>query len=351
MTFRIFMALSCSVLSLAGCSKPQGSSNSEGAGTASAAPLKLASSVDLPGYTGDFDHFAIDPKDGRVFLAGEESAELEVFDVRSGKIIERMKGFGVPHSVLYMPDANEVLVVDGARPSPVLDAATLKVKRTYDLPKGADSVGYDSSTKHLWIVTGGKDVNQKDSNLIEIDPLTGKQFKSVHFDANHVEALAVEQHGPNIYVNITDKNELDVVDKSAGKIVKQIPIKAAEQNAPIAIDEPNHRLFVVTRKPGKLLIMDADNGQVIAAFPAPEHTDEVVWDPDNRRIYVAGGQGYISVVQQDGRNKYSQVAKVTSLPGAKTEIIDSEGKRLWVASSPGESKAMAKVLRFDITTR
>lgn len=348
------LAFGCCAAALLGCSRaPAASSQSSGA-TASplaVAPLKLAGAADLPGYTGDFDHFAIDPKDGRVFLAGEESAEIEVLDAKSGKVIRRMKGFGVPHSILYMPAANEILVLDGGRPSPVLDAAGLTVKRTYNLPKGADSVGYDSSSKHLWVVTGGKDVDQKDSNLIEMDPATGRIFKSVHFDANHVEALAVEQQGPNIYINITDKNELDVIDKSTGKIVRRVPIKEAEQNAPIAIDEPNHRLFVVTRKPAKLLVLNAETGQTIVQLPAPERTDEVVWDTDNRRIYVAGGQGYISVVQQDGPDKYREVARVRSLPGAKTEIVDSSGKALWVAASPGESKAMAKVLKFEITPR
>jgi DNA-binding beta-propeller fold protein YncE len=348
MNLRTILVLGCTVAALIGCSK----TSSGGADSQpSAAPLRLADSVELPSYAGDFDHFAIDRKDGRVFLAGEESAELEVFDLNSGKIIQRMKGFGVPHSVLYMPETGEVLVIDGEKPSPVFDAATLKLKRSYTLPKGADSVGFDSSTKHLWVVTGGKDVPQKDSNLIELDPATGKIIKSVHFDADHVEAMAVEQHGPDLFVNVTDKNNLAVVDKASGKIVKQIPIKEAEQNAPIAMDEPDHRLFVVTRKPGKLVVLNSDNGQTVAVFQAPERTDEVVWDPDNRRIYVAGGQGYISVVQQDGPDKYREIGRVQSLPGAKTEILDSKNKRLWVAASPGETKAMAKVLRFDIRPR
>lgn len=353
MKVRSLLVLSCSLAALLGCSGK--ASRDAGAATndaaAASAPLKLASSVDLPGYTGDFDHFAIDRKDGRMFLAGEESAELEVFDLNSGKILQRLKGFGVPHSVSYMPASSELLVVDGGKPSPVFDAATLKVKRTYNLPKGADSIGYDGSTKHLWIVTGGKDVPQKDSNLIEIDPVTGKTIKSVHFDADHVEAMAVEQNGPHLFINVTDKNYLAVVDKASGKVVKEIAIKEAQQNAPIAMDEASHRLFVVTRKPGKLVVLNADTGQTVAVFAAPERTDEVVWDPDNRRVYVAGGQGYVGVVQQDGPDKYREIAKIESLPGAKTAIVDREGKRLWVAASPGESKAMAKVLRFDISPR
>ena len=351
MSVRNLLVLNCAALALLACSRADSKDDGAGTPSAAAAPLNLAGSVELPGYSGDFDHFAIDRKDGRLFLAGEESAELEVFDLNTGKIIERMKGFGVPHSVLYMPEAGELLVVDGEKPSPVLDAATLKVKRSYDLPKGADSIGYDEPSKHLWVVTGGKDVPQKDSNLIEIDPATGKTIKSVHFDADHVEAMAVEQNGPRLFINVTDKNYLAIVDKASGKVTRQIAIGQAEQNAPVAMDEPGHRVFVVTRKPGKLVILNADTGDTVAVFPAPARTDEVVWDAANRRVYVAGGQGYVSVVQQDGPDRYREIAKVQSLPGAKTEIVDPDARHLWVAASPGETKAMARLLRFDIIPR
>ncbi|MDB5708915.1 MAG: hypothetical protein JWL96_985 [Sphingomonas bacterium] len=355
MTFKTQLLLTATIaaLALTGCAKSSPADNGAAAiNTADAAgpaPLKLAGSVDFPGYTGDFDHFAIDTKDNKLFLAGEEFHEVEVVDRTTGKILKRIPGYGAPHSLLYMPETNEMLVIDGEKPSTVLDADTLQVKRTYKLPAGADSVGYDAQTKHLWVVTGGKDVPQKDSNLIEIDPATGKIFKSVHFDADHVEALAIEQNGSRIFINVTDKNYLAVIDKNSGKVTAQWHIKEAEQNAPVAYDEATHRLFVVTRKPGKLLVLNADTGATIAAFKAPERTDQVVWDAATRRVYVAGGEGYTSVVEQDGADSYREAARVTTLPGAKTAIVD--GNRLWIAASPGESKAMGKLLWFDIAPR
>lgn len=358
MKLLLLLAGAVSSVALAACGHHGGTAASADNGAAAApaaaatpAPLKLTATTNFPGYAGDFDHFAIDTKDGRLFLAGEEYHELEVLDLASGKTIQRLSGYGAPHSMLYMPDANEMLVIDGEKPSPVLDAATLKVKRSYKLPAGADSAAYDGSTKHLWVVTGGKDVPQKDSNLIELDPVTGKIVKSVHFDADHVEALAVEQNGPNLYINVTDKNYLAVVDKAAGKVVKQWKIKEAEQNAPLAMDEKTHRLFVVTRKPGKLVILNADTGATVAVFKAPERTDQVTWDPDNRRIYVTGGEGYTSVVEQDDADHYREVAQVKTAPGAKTAILDSDHKRLWIAASPGDTHAMGKLLGYDVLPR
>jgi DNA-binding beta-propeller fold protein YncE len=315
------------------------------------APLTLSGSTDFPGYTGDFDHFAIDARGGKLFLAGEESAELEVMDLHSGAILQRMKGFGVPHSLLFMPKANELLVIDGEKPSQVFDATTMKVKRSYSLAAGADSFGFDSSSGHIWVVTGGKDVPQKDSNLTEIDPQTGKHFVNVHFDADHVEAMAIEQQGPLIYINVTDKNYLAVIDKATGKLLHQWKINDAEQNAPIAFDEKHRRLFVVTRKPGMLIVLNADTGATIAKFAAPARTDQVTWDEVNRRVYVTGGEGFISVIEQDDADHYRVAAKIVSAAGAKTAILDSANNHLWVAASPGETKTMGRLLRFDVAPR
>lgn len=313
-----------------------------------AAPLTLSGSIDLPGYSGDFDHFAIDEKDQTLFLAGEESAELEALDLASGKVKTRLKGFGTPHSLHYMAAANELLVIDGDKPSPVLDAATLKTKRTYPLAKGADSTGFDPATGHLWVVTGGKDVPLPASNLVEIDPVTGKIFKSVHFDADHVEAMAI---GAKLWINVTDKNTIAVVDTKAGTIVKTWPFTAAEQNACAAYDAKTHRLFIVSRKPGKLIVINVDTGATVATLGAPGKTDQLTWDAANRRIYATGGEGYIGVVEQDSADKYHEAARIPSLPGAKTAILDPVRRHLWVAASPGESKAMAKVLRYDVSPR
>ena len=54
------------------------------------------------------------------------------------------------------------------------------------------------------------------------------------------------------------------------KVLATWPIKEAEQNAPLAFDEPNKRLFVVTRKPGKLIVLNAETGASMASFKAPE---------------------------------------------------------------------------------
>jgi hypothetical protein len=170
----------------------------------------------------------------------------------------------------------------------------------------------------------------------------------VKFDANHVEAMAVEQSGDRLYINVTDQNYLAVVDKRKREVIAKWPIHEAQQNAPVAFDETRHRLFIVTRKPGKLVVLDSGSGATIASFTAPERTDEVVYDAANRRVYIAGGEGYIGVIQQQDPDHYTQLARIPSAKGAKTAILVPSLHRLYVAVSPGEGHTGAAVIWFDV---
>src|SRR6266446_272740 len=75
--------------------------------------LKLAGTTPLPGFSGDFDHFAVDLKGNRLFLTAEDHKTVEAFDLRTGKRIQSVTGFEEPHAMVYLPDSNRLIVTDG----------------------------------------------------------------------------------------------------------------------------------------------------------------------------------------------------------------------------------------------
>jgi DNA-binding beta-propeller fold protein YncE len=341
---------SCALVALAACSKPTTPTPTGAPAAAAATPIKVAGYTDLPGYSGDFDHFEVDEKDGRLFLAGEDGGALKVFDLKTGALIQSVPGFDAPHSMLYRPATGELVVIANTG-SRVLDAKTLETKRKLSVPVGADSVGWDAARGRLYVVTGGKDVKMTTSALVEIDPDTGKAFGATQFDGDHTEALAVEQSGDRIFINQTDKNLLDVVDKTTHAIKAKWKVAEAEQNAPIAMDEKTHRLFVVTRKPGKLVVVNADTGATVQAFDAPSRVDQVLWDAGNRRIYVCGGDGRLAIFEQDDADHYRALAPVATPPASKTGIYVPGLNRLYLAASPGDSKTLAQLVWLDVAPR
>src|SRR6516164_11575006 len=225
------------------------------------APLLLKGSVELPGYTGDFDHFAVDQARGRLLLAAEDHGTVEVFDLNSGNHLRTLTGFETPHSILIRPGAATILVTDGGKGmSKLLDASTYEVKGTVMLVPGADSIGYDPAENLVYIVTGGKDVDMATSELASVDPDTGEKKAALTLQDNHVEAMALEKNGSRLFINLTQTNKIAVIDRKAMKIISIWPVPAAQQNAMVAFDEPHHRLYVGCRKPGMVVVINSNTG-------------------------------------------------------------------------------------------
>jgi hypothetical protein len=317
---------------------------------ASAGPVRVSGHTAVPGYHGDFDHFAVAEPDGRLFLAGEDGGALEVFDLKSGALVKTIPGFDTPHSLLYLPYTHEVAVIANTG-SRVLDARTLQVKRQLKLQTGADSTGYDAARRRAYVVTGGKDAHLATTTLVEIDPYTGKTYGQTQFDGDHTEAMAIEQRGGRIFINQSDKNVLSVVDKKTHTIKARWPIKEARKNAMVALDEPHRRLFVATRDPAKLIVINADTGQTVQALDAPARADQVVWDEGGRRIFVCGGEGQLAMVEQLDADHYRPLPTVATPVASKTCIYVKSLNRLYLAASPGDTSNPAQLVWIDLPRR
>ena len=335
------------LLALGGGTLGSGAAPAGGATDADAV-LVLNGRSELPDYSGDFDHFAVDLPGNRLFLAAEDHGTLEVFDLRNGKHLKSVGGFETPHSIFLIPQTRRLLITDGSERIKLLDAATLAPAGSLKLHPGADSIGLDSGSGHLYVVTGGKDVKLKESWLEEIEPVTLRKIGEVHLDADHVEAMAIEQHGPRLYINVTDKNYVAVIDKATRTVVARWPIREAAQNALAQLDEANHRLFVVARDPGRFIVLNTDSGASIASFAAPKRVDSEIFDAANRRVYAPGGEGYIGVYVERDAGHFAELAHVPSSAGAKTAILVPELHRLYLAVSPGEGHSGGGIIWFDV---
>lgn len=315
----------------------------------SAAPLELAKTVTLPGYTGDFDHIAIDRQRGRILVAAEDHATLEIFDLKTGEHLRTIDGFGAPHSLLVRPDSPIILVTDsGKEMTAVLDAETYARKGSIQLIPGADSAGYDAAANIWYIVTGGKDVDMKTAEIEAVNPDTGAKLGQITFNDNHVEAMAIEKNGDRLFINLAQTNKLAVVNRKTMTEIAEWPVPPAKGNAMVAFDEDAKRLYVICRDPGMVVVMDSDTGAVISTASAPLRADEVMMDIASHRLYVPGGEGYTGVYDISDPNHVLQIAKVTTAPGAKTGLLLPDFKEMLLAASPGDTKNIAKIMTYKL---
>ncbi|HEX3680401.1 MAG TPA: hypothetical protein VHU90_11820, partial [Galbitalea sp.] len=301
--------------------------------SASAQPLALAHRSELPGYDGDFDHLFADTGENKLFVAAEDHGTVEVFDLKTGEHLKTLTTFKTPHAFFLVPGTHRLIVTDNSGPR-IIDDRSYQVLGRIDLAPGADTEYYDASTGRLFIVSGGDDVNLKNCWLNEIDPATGKVLRQREFDSDHVEAVEAEQHGERMFINVADKNEVDIVDKKTLQVTGHWPIVGAATNLSMALDEPDHRLFVVTRKPTELFVLNTDNGHTVATLDVPAVNDGVYFDALRKRIYVPGAVGEIGVYQETDPDHYREIARVPSVPGGKSELFAPQLNELFVAISP-----------------
>ncbi|MGA8538474.1 MAG: hypothetical protein WB566_03195, partial [Terriglobales bacterium] len=200
----------------------------------------------------------------------------------------------------------------------------------------------------VYIVTGGKDVDMKTAELAAVDPDTGEKKGAIVFQDDHVEAMAIEKDGDRLFINLTQTNKLAVIDRKAMKIIALWPVPAAQQNAMVVFDAAHHRLFLGCRKPGMVVTMNSDTGQVTGTAAGPLRSDELILDAASHRLYMPGGEGYIGVYDTSDPDHLKLLSKVPSAPGAKTGTLLPDMKEIVLAASPGETKAMAKVLTFTL---
>ena len=311
--------------------------------------VKLIQSVDLPGYAGDFDHFAIDYDRNRLLLAAEDHGTLEVFDLKTSAHLRTVDGFGNPHSILVRKGSPTVLITDSEKEGATLrDAETYNKEKSVSLTPGSDTSKYDAAANVLYVVTGGKDVNMKTANLESLNPDTGATVGKITFQDNHVEAMAFADSDPRLFINLTQTNKIAVVDRKTMKLIATWPVPPARQNAMVAFDVAQHRLYVVCRDPGMVVVMNSDNGAVVGTQPAPLRSDEVQYDAEKHRLYVPGGEGYMGVYDSSDSDHLKLIEKVTTAPGAKTGLLVPPLHRLFLAVSPGDTKATAKVLTYEV---
>jgi DNA-binding beta-propeller fold protein YncE len=312
-------------------------------------PLKLVQTTPLPElHDGDFDHFTVDLKGNRLFSTAEENSKVLVFDLKTNKLIHTIEGLKAPHSMVYRADLKKLFVVDGDLGEvKIYDTESYKPVGTVKVREGADSSTYDPATKYLYIVETGKDAHLPDSYITIVDTTTAKKVAEIKIDSDDVEAIALEKSGPRLFVNIRGKAEVEVYNRHNHSLVATWPIgDVAKKPTTIALDEANHRLFVGTRDPGKLIVLDTESGKVIASFTAASMSDDMVYNAAQRRIYFAGTE-FVDVFQQRDPDHYEQIGHVPTAFRAKTAILVPELNRYYLAV-PHHEKNSAELRVYDV---
>lgn len=307
---------------------------------AAEAPLVLVKTIALPHVEGRIDHLAFDSATRRLYVAALGNNTVEVLDAEAGMHLRSLTGFREPQGIAVAADARVVAVANGEGDGvQFLSSDDYRTGPTVKLGDDSDNVRYDAAAKRVYVGFG-------DGALAAVDPAGAKTIGQVKL-AGHPESFQLERSGSRVFVNVPTADQIAVVDRVTMTVMAIWRVTAAKSNFPMALDEAGHRLFVGCRRPAKGLVFDTSTGKDTGAFDIVGDTDDLFYDATRKRVYITGGEGYLDVVEDQGRNQFTRAAHIPTASGARTSLFVPEQSRLYLAV-PHRGSQRAEIRVFDV---
>ncbi|PYU20296.1 MAG: YVTN family beta-propeller domain-containing protein [Acidobacteria bacterium] len=289
----------------------------------------------LLGGDGGWDYVTVDPDAKRVYAP--RGTHIQVVDEVSGKLVADMSDLKGLHGVAVAPEFNRGFVT-GNDPDPLIylfDLKSLKITGKITPPSAmdSDSLMYDTVSKRAFINTAAS------NNAQAVDAASGKLVGTVMLPGRP-EAAVPDGKG-SMFVNIVDKSQMVEYDTRALVIKNTWSSEPCFRGVGLSMDREHRRLFIgcqgsvspqrddpSTVSKNLLVVMNADNGKVVASMPIGIGTDGTAYDPSTGDVFVTcrdsgdGKNGVTKVFHEDSPDKYSLVADVETIYGARTIALD-----------------------------
>jgi len=283
------------------------------AGAAAAQTFKVEK-YDIKG-DGGTDYVAVEAATGHVFVSRQ--THMMVVDGATGKVLADIANTPAVHGAGIATKAGHGFTTNsGDQTVTMFDLKTFAVLKQIKVGPGLDGIVYDEPDDKIILTNHSRPVG----TLTALDPVSGDIVATVELEDTAPEGAAADGRG-HIFVNNEGKNTIQVIDVKTWKATASWPLAPCEGPTGIAYDKTSNRIFSGCNKTS--VVVDASTGKVVATIANGTRVDALGWDPAKKLIFIPnGGEGNVTVVHQDSPDKYSVVATVTTVPGAKTITVD-----------------------------
>jgi len=270
------------------------------------------------GGEGGTDYLTSDPATGRVFIS--RATHVMVVDAATGKVIGDIPDTPGIHGIALVAKSGHGFTTNARdSTSTMFDLKTLvPIKKIKAGINGLDGIMYDDATDRVLTINH----STPEGTATVIDPNSGDVVAKITLTGKGPEGGVSDGKG-RIFINLEDKNAIDVIDTKTWKVVATWPIEPCDGPTGIAMDRTTNRIFSACSN--KSVVVDAATGKVVAQITNGNGVDALGWDQSQKLMYIpAGRDGNVTVVHEDSPDKYTVVATVPTMAGAKTIAIDDK---------------------------
>lgn len=297
-----------------------------GAGLAAQGQYAKVGEIPIGGGNG-WDYAAVDSAGKRLYVS--HATEVVVIDTATDKVVGKIAAGPGVHGMTVVPALNRVYITNGRGANPdgslgnvsVVDAKTLETLSKVPTGLGPDAILYEPKNKEIY------SFNHSGKSVTTFDAASGKVSSTIPL-AGVAEFGQVD--GDRVFVNIEDKDSIDVIDITKHEVVAHWPVAPAESPTGMAFDAANHRLFVGG---GKAVVMiDDKTGKVLASAPICDGTDATSYDPSSKLVFVSCSDGKVTIARVDSPSQLTVVQTLETAPGSRTMTIDPATHKIYLAA-------------------
>jgi outer membrane protein assembly factor BamB len=276
-------------------------------------PFEVADTIHVGGK-GGFDYVTLDSQNKRLYIP--RSTHTQVLDITTGKVVADIEGQQGNHGVALNRQAGRGFISDGPGFVVIFDLNTNAVLGKVQVDKGADGIINDRGSKRVFVACGSSGTVVPVP--VDVDPASGKPDPAIELGGKP-EYLAADGQG-KVFINLEDKDQVAVVDSKALKVLDKWSIAPGGTPVGMQIDPEHHRLFVGCRKPAKLIVLNTEDGHVLADLPIGAGCDAVKFDAGN--IFASCREGVLNVAKETSHGKFEIIQTLKTRVGAKTMALD-----------------------------
>jgi DNA-binding beta-propeller fold protein YncE len=283
------------------------------------------------GGEGFWDYLSVDSIGRRLYVS--RGNRMVIVDIDTEKVVGEVVDTPGVHGAAIAPDLDRGFTSNGGDATvTVFDTKTLEATGKIAVGAGPDAIHYDAPSKNVFTFNHGS----KDATAI--DAAAAKVVGTVALDG--VPEAAVSDGSGHVFVNLMDKAEVVEFDGKTFQILHRWSLAPGERPTGLAIDPKHRRLFSVCSANQKMMVMNADNGKIVAELPIGQGADGAGFDPANGQAYSSNGRdGTLTVVRDTGTDHFEVVATIATQNGARTMAVDPKTHQVYLSAASFEPAA------------
>jgi len=276
---------------------------------------KVIKSVRVGGE-GGFDYLSADVQSRRLYIPRSgPTGRLTVWDLDTLEPVGEIPGVAAGGAVA---DSKSGHGFSTTMPVTMWDAKTLKVIKTIPVQSRPDGILFDAYKERVWVFSHGV------PQATVIDAVEGTVVGTIDL-GGAAEQAVTDAHG-KVYVNLTDKSTIAVIDANQLAVTARYDLSGTASNAGgLAFDAKNHILFSYLHRPSSMaVIVNGDTGKIITTLPTGEGVDTAGFDPTTMEAFSAQGDGTMTIIKELGPTNFVVEQNAKTMTGGKTLAMDTK---------------------------